>query len=267
VSLLLRKRSIERAVLGELPRDAETELRRHMAACAACRAHYDGLALAKETLDGGAAARAREQARLFAALDAGASAAAPARRERRRLLTVAFVLAPAAAVVLWLARPPLPREASEDVAERGGGVDERPAAATLVVYASRKTGPTTHGPVRLVGELPGSGEARVSLSDYLQLGVRGLRAPAHVRVVGVDESGGVRDYVRDAAAPAGERASTLGGSVELARGHAAGRLRLVALFGKDAVDDRAVREAVARLAAPNAPAPDGVVTGLLVIEP
>src|SRR4029077_1553272 len=101
--------------------------------------------------------------------------------------------------------------------------------------------------VRLVAELPGSGEARVSLGDYLQLGVRGLRAPAHVRVVGVDEGGAVHDYVRDTAVGAGEGPSTLGASVELARGHAPGRLRLVAVFAKGAVEEKAVREAIARL--------------------
>lgn len=267
MSLLLRKRAIERAVLGELPPPEAEGLRRHLSGCDACRAHYDRLTLAKEALDGGASAQARERDRLLAALDKPAAPAA--RPARRPLFGAVLILAPAAALVLWFARP-VPPVVPDEVTLRGGATEERPAPATLVVYASRKTGPTTHGPLRLVGELPGSGEARLSLADYLQLGVRGLRAAAHVRVVGVDEAGGLHDFVRDAAAAAGDRASTLGGSIELAQGHTSGRLRLVALFGKDAIDEKAVRDAVARLATPEAtraPAPDGVVTGLLVIEP
>jgi hypothetical protein len=125
--------------------------------------------------------------------------------------------------------------------------------------------------VRLVAELPGSGEGRVSLGDYLQLGVRGLRAPAHVRVVGVDEAGDLHELVRDAALAAGAGPSTLGASLDLARGYAPGRLRLVALFAKDAVDDQAVRAALARLDPRRTerggqPSPS-LVTGLLVIEP
>jgi hypothetical protein len=89
-----------------------------------------------------------------------------------------------------------------------------------------------------------------------------------VRVVGVDAAGAVHDYVRDAAAPAGEKASPLGGSVELARGHAPGPLRLVALFSRDAIEEKATQDAIGRLTAKQgAPPPEGVVTGLVVIEP
>jgi hypothetical protein len=144
---------------------------------------------------------------------------------------------------------------------RGGpGPATTPAPATLVIYASRKTGPTAHGPVRLVAELPGSGEARVSLADYLQLGLRGLRGAGHVRVVGIDARGARHDYVPDTVATPAPGAATLGRSVELAHDHVPGRVKLFALFSEQAVEDRAVEDAVAGRGA-------GVVTGTLVIEP
>jgi hypothetical protein len=270
MSLLLHKGAIARAVLGELPAAEEGAVREHLRACASCRALYDVLSSTKGAIDGGVSAEARARARLLGALDGERAPVAAPPARRRFSWGAVLVLAPAAAVVLWLARP-APPPADDGRTERGAAGESRPAPATLVVYASRKTGPTTHGPVRLVAELPGSGEARVSLADYLQLGVRGLRAPAHVRVVGVDEAGGVHDLVRDTALGAGAGASTLGASVDLARGHAAGRLRLVAVFAKDAVGDEAVRAAVARLD-PRRTERGGepglaLVTGLLVIEP
>ena len=134
-------------------------------------------------------------------------------------------------------------------------------APSLVLYASRKGGPTGHGPVRLVAELPGSGEARVSLGDYLQLGVRGLRAATHVRVVGVDERGAVHPYLSDTLATPPAGASLLGRSIELGRDHVAGKTRIVARFSAGPIDDRAMMDAVAGRAG------EGVVTGTLVIEP
>jgi hypothetical protein len=274
--LLLHRRAIARAALGELPVGDEEKLRAHLRGCAPCRDHYDALAGAAGAVSGGAAAAARERARLFAAVDAprAAGGAAP-RSGRRGWAWAGMVLAPAAALVLWLARPAPESAPAGEVTMRGGGASEArvaPAPATLVMYATRKTGPTSHGPVRLVGELPGSGEARVSLGDYLQLGVRGLRAPAHVRVVGLDETGTVHDYVPDTAlAPTGAPL-TLGGSVELARDHAPGRLRLVALFSEQKVDEAAVRAALARLdprrvdRGATTESDATVVTGLLVIE-
>ena len=69
MSLFLRKRDIERAVLGELAPPAERRLFEHLRGCAPCRAHYDQLAGVKSIVDGSAMARARERARLIAAVD------------------------------------------------------------------------------------------------------------------------------------------------------------------------------------------------------
>src|SRR5262245_46316132 len=135
MSVLLNRREIARAVLGELDPARDERLRAHLRGCEACRAHYDRLARAAAVLSGGASASARERARLFAALDAPVSAAAapaaPAPVGRRRTwLTVGLVLAPVAALVLWFARPD--RGGDDGVTLRGGTAPEaRGFPATL----------------------------------------------------------------------------------------------------------------------------------------
>ncbi|MEA2700651.1 MAG: hypothetical protein QOI66_4922 [Myxococcales bacterium] len=188
MSLLFHRRDIARAVAGELPPAREKNLRGHLRGCATCRAYYDRLSAVADALNPGPGA-ARAQARLAAALDDSASApagttegaTAPANAHRpasrRRLWAAAFVLAPAAIVVLWAVRanrPPAPGGAPDEITLRGetdtspaSDASSAPAAAapSILVYASRRTGPTTHGPVRLVSALPGSGEGRVSSAD------------------------------------------------------------------------------------------------------
>jgi hypothetical protein len=272
VSLLGHKRQIARAVLGELsPRD-DARLRAHLGGCARCRAHYDVLARTAQGLGRGRVAAAREQERLFAALDASThSATAPTPRRHRIWQGAAFALVPAAAIaVLLLTRAtPAPSPGGDEITLRGRDAPEAAAPATIVLYASRKLAPPSHGPVRLVGELPGSGEAHVSLGDYLQLGLRGLRAPVHVRVVGVDEGGRVHDYVGDTAVVPRAGPLTLGGSIDLGREHEPGRVRLLALFSAQKIDDEAVRVAIARRDAPRTDrgteAGPTLVTGLVVI--
>jgi hypothetical protein len=286
--LVVRRKAIARALAGELAPAEEQGLRAHLARCARCRAHYDRLALAAEaiaTSAGGEArvAARRERARLEAAL-AGASGgalAAPApRRRARRWLPAALALAPAAAAIVWIVRvapPPSPGDAAPAVTFRGGAPDGAAPPAGLLVYASRKEGAAGHGPVRLVADLPASGEGRLSLSDYMQLSVRGLRAPAFVTVVGVDDGGEVHVYVpRPGAAPARaaprDAPASLGPSIDLGRGHRPGRLRLYALVSGEPLDEARVRAAAARLdrgrpGAPPLDLPVPQVAGLLMIEP
>jgi hypothetical protein len=286
MSLLLRRRSIARAVLGDLSPREEDTLRGHLRRCEACRAYYDELGAAAAAM--GTRATAREQARLFAVLDQTASggsttrAAAGEVRHLRRgwLRTAAFVMAPAAALVLWRGRTVEPNgkgAGREGVMARGNADgDSRASPGMVLIYASRKTGPATHGPVRLVAEVPGSGEGRVSIGDYLQLNVSALRAPAYVRVVAVDDMGGVHPFglaTAGAATPLqpADKPIALGSSVELGRGHRPGRLRILALFSSAPIDDAAVRAAVARPdqrgAAPTLGSSVDVVTGLLIVEP
>jgi hypothetical protein len=183
-----------------------------------------------------------------------------------------LALAPVAAVILWIARPaPAPVAPADEVTMRGGAEQAAPPPATLVMYATRRLGPASHGPIRMVGELPGSGEARLSLGDYMQLGVRGLKEPMHVRVVGLDQDGRTHEYAGDTLLMPSAATVTLGGSVELARAHAPGRLRLIAIFSEKKVDDEAVRAAIGRFdprrVDRGGPSGDAaVVTGLLVIE-
>jgi hypothetical protein len=261
VSLLVHARDIERAVMGELAPVAEARLFTHLRWCTRCQARYDQLAGVKAAFDGGKAAGARTRARLVAALDdAGAARARP---HRRRWFPALLVLAPAAAILVWIAKPAAPPPSAVEEMTMRGGSDPTAAAPApaLVIYASRKTGPASHGPVRLVAELPGSGEARVSRDDYLQLGVRGLRAATHVRVVGVDARGAVREVLADTLATPAAGSSAVGRSVELGRGQPAETLPIVALFSVEPIDDRAVNDAIAGRGGA------GVITGALVIEP
>jgi hypothetical protein len=281
MSLFIHKRAIERAVLGELaPRD-EARLRAHLAACARCRRHYDGLARTIDALGGGRAETARARERLFAALGTTGTAAPAVRASMFRGWRVSLTLVPAAIVaVLWITRASPERPSAPEVTLRGSAAPATASPpATVVLYASRKVDKTSTAggkrdrlPVRLVGELPGSGEARLSINDYLQLGLRGLRTPTHVRVAGLDERGRIHDYVGDTAVVPGAGPLTLGGSVELTREHEPGRLRLLALFSERAIDDEAVRAALARLSAPRGdrgPTGDAgmsLVTGVVVLE-
>jgi hypothetical protein len=270
MSLLLNRGAIARAVLGELAPRAEAKLRAHLGGCPRCRAHYDGLSRTAAALGRGRAAPARERERLFAAL------ALPAQRPpspRRRIWIGAAALVPAAAVaILLIARGrPSPAPNRDDVTLRGDSAPVAPPTATVTLYASRKLDAAGHGPVRLIGELPGSGEAHVSLGDYLQLGLRGLRAPAHVRVAGVDEAGRVHDYVRDTAVAPRNGPLTFGGSIDLGREHQTGRVRLVAVFSSQTIDDAALGAAIAGHASRGTDRQGGagpnVVTGLVVIGP
>lgn len=267
MSLLLRERDIERAVLGELTPADEMRLFEHLHRCARCQARYDELTQVKSFVDGAAVAHARARARLVAAVDRRPGGRGPQERQdrsrRSRWLPALFVLAPAAAIVVWIAKPAGPLNKTGDEVTMRGGADPTPTTATptLIIYASRKTGPAGHGPVRLVAELPGSGEARVSLSDYLQLGVRGLRAAAHVRVAGLDDHGYVHDYLPDTVALPAARTLAVGQSVDLARDHAPGRVKVVALFSDAPVSDGALTDALAGRGSAR------VVMGALIIEP
>jgi hypothetical protein len=275
VSLWRHRRAIARAVAGDLPRADEARLRAHLETCARCRGHYDALAGVAAALDGGRAAAALERARLFAALDAPTAprAAPPARRP---WLVPALALAPVVAlVVAWRLHAPTVTDGA-DVTLRGAPGADRAAPASLLLHASRKTGAGTHGPVRLVADLPGSGEGRVSTADYVQLGVRGLRAPAYVSVVGVDARGVVHTYVpRAGTAPRLEPSGgvqALGPSFELGRELPPGRVRVAAFFSPAALDEAAVRAAAVRLdaAAPDAVAKElhaEIVSGVIVVEP
>ena len=68
-------------------------------------------------------------------------------------------------------------------------------------------------------------------------------AAAHVRVVGLDEHGTLHDYLPDTVASPAAHSSAVGRSVELAREHAPGRVKVVALFSDAPIGDGAVKDA------------------------
>ena len=285
MSLLLHRRAIARAVAGELSADAERSLRDHLRGCTACRAHYDQLASTAEAfaLSAGRAdtrADERARARLLEALAApfDGKAGGRARPASSRWTWAAVGLVPAAALAVVLLRPALRSDPAGYQAMRGGGEGAEPSApAELLIFASRKDTGSGHGPVRLVAELPASGEGRVSLDEYVQFSVRGLHAPAFITVVGIDDAGDVHTYVPRAGAPPphpapSSGAISLGASIDLAHGHRPGRLRIYGLLSAEPLPPEQVRAAAARVdrTRPGAPALDLAVpqvSGLLTIAP
>jgi hypothetical protein len=231
MSLIWRRRAIARAVAGELSPAREASLRAHLARCAACRRHYDALSLVAAAA-ASAAGAARERARLMAAL--GKTAPAP----RRARWPIILVPAAAAAAALLFLRPHPP-----DIAWRGDPTpDDRAARASLSlrVYARRKA-----EPVRLVGEVPGSGELHVSARDQLQLAYAGLTEPRHLVVLAIDGSRRVhRYYPRDSATtplPPSREPRLLGAPVDAS--DLRGRTRLLAVVSKTPLDPAAVAAA------------------------
>lgn len=173
MSLFFHRGSIEAAVAGTLSVEEERSLRAHLATCDACRAHYDALMLTARAATGTEATGAelaRERARLEAMLTPK-----PRSRSAPRWAVIALPVSLAAtlAFVAFLKHEP-------DVVERGG--TEAPAAPfSISIYAKAKSG---DAPVRLVAELPASGEASLSANDWLQ-----VTSKAQVVVVVLNDTG------------------------------------------------------------------------------
>lgn len=173
MSLFFHRGSIEAAVAGTLSVEEERSLRAHLATCDACRAHYDALMLTARAATGTEATGAelaRERARLEAMLTPK-----PRSRSAPRWAVIALPVSLAAtlAFVAFLKHDP-------DVVERGG--TEAPAAPfSISIYAKAKSG---DAPVRLVAELPASGEASLSANDWLQ-----VTSKAQVVVVVLNDTG------------------------------------------------------------------------------
>lgn len=173
MSLLFHRGAIEAAVAGTLSVEEERSLREHLATCDACRAHYDALMLtarAATGMDVTGAELSRERARFEAMLTPKPrTRAAP----RWAVIALPVSLAATLALVAFLKHEP-------DVVERGG--TEAPAAPfSISIYAKAKSG---DAPVRLVAELPASGEASLSANDWLQ-----VTSKAQVVVVVLNDSG------------------------------------------------------------------------------
>ena len=263
------------------------------------------------------AALGLEPGEVAAAAEGTGERLSPTPRLRRPVWAVALLVPAAAALWLVVRPAPAPpgtRPAPPDsegraVTWRGVPVaspsgEEAAPPAALLVFASRKggdgsrdddrggaarsrvkaipkakaldaAGPLRH--VRLVADLPASGEGRVSQGDFVQFVLRGLQVKAFVTVVGIDDGGELHTYVPAAGAqmtshqPSSSSIS-LGASVDLSTGHRTGRLRLYALLPPAPLDPARLRAAARRvdLTRPGAPPldlPVPQVAGVLTIGP
>lgn len=282
----LWRRSIDRELAGLLRPAAADRLRAHLVRCEACRQRYDqlrALAQALGTGSAGAAAHAqRERDRLLRAID-DSGTSSPVRRDwsRRRNLTVLTLLPAAALLALWI----FPRARHEqkngdgatEVTWRGDPAPSAPAGVALLVYASAKKGQDGHGQLRLVAELPRSGEGQVSRADYVQFAVSALPVASYSYVVGIDAQGGFHQYVPRPGTPASmvsptTRAQPLGVSIDLGAGHPPGRVLVYGLFSAEPLDVERVRAAAARVdrASPHPPRLDmsgAQAAGVLIVQP
>jgi hypothetical protein len=253
MSLWWNRRTIARAVAGDLAPPAEARLRHHLRGCSACRQHYDlltGIAASAAAGPSELAAR-RQRALLTAALEAG-PATKPAASRRRWQLLLPLGLAPAlgvAALLLVRHRPPaLEPEVAERGEAAGSGttaIDEVRASLALRLYARRRQPGKAAGPVRLVGELPGSGELRAAGDEELQLAYTNLKAPRHLVLMARTAEGKLRPIFprgRPGDAPATapallptEAPRLLGEAFGLGSATASERLELVAVVSRTAL--------------------------------
>jgi hypothetical protein len=268
MSLLLHKREIERAISGELDGSQELALRAHVAACDACRSYYDSLSLAARALGKAEATQtevARERARLEAALTHGIPmpSGATMLSGLRARWPIAIAIPAFAALAIALVIPRLRSGHRAQVTWRGG--DEKATAASLSLYAKRKGS----GELRLVAELPGSGEAKVSLQDYIQFRIRTMPAQAHLTILGIDSAGEIHRYF---ASDEGGVSPSVGTSVDLGVGHRPGPLRVYAILSPKPLEwaavERAGRSASTNLrTADKLDVPAEQVSILLEVEP
>lgn len=233
MSLLWNRRRLRKAVSGELGPAEELRLRQHLSGCASCRGYYDRLVVTARAMRGDLNATRTEAARTEARLRSLLGSAAPGRSASSAAPTRArfpFRLAPAFALasVLVVAGGALVlRMRGEEHATEGlrGGPEARVAAGSLWAHARSREG----GPVRVVAEFPGAGEAQVSQREYVQFGLRNLTQPGYVAVAGVDDGGAVHLYYPQSGdgriEPVDGRVR-LGRSIDFAIGHDPGVVRL-----------------------------------------
>jgi len=179
--------------------------------------------------------------------------------------------APPAALLVFASRKGGDGSRDDD---RGGGARSR-AKPSAKAKGMDGVAPTPH--VRLVADLPASGEGRVSQGDFVQFVLRGLQVKAFVTVIGIDDEGEVHTYVPPAGAEVtshepSSSSISLGASVDLSTGHRTGRLRLYALLPAAPLEPARLRAAarkvdLTRAGAPPLDLPIPQVAGVLTIGP
>jgi hypothetical protein len=253
LSLLFHKRAIEQAINHELSSSEESRLRSHLARCASCRHYYDSLTVGARLLRGGLEVTRTEEQRewmlLTAALDAPELGAQWAQGPRARWRWAAVLAVPAVALLLaavWVG-PQLWSRQRPRVTFRGFERRAESQAEVLVYAQKKQEGPK--GPVRLVADLPGSGEGQLSRDEYVQFTIHHrLPYDAYVALVGVDESGAVHTYAPQPGSvavsiPATGAGKSLAPSVDLSVSHRPGLMRLYAVFSPQPLSPQEVEQA------------------------
>ncbi|MBI3184912.1 MAG: zf-HC2 domain-containing protein [Myxococcales bacterium] len=318
MSLLLRRREIERAVAGELDATAELRLRAHLGGCESCRGHYDALSLAARALRGAAQATEDQSRRELARLEEALAAPPPSpavaggspswlwlgfrplpasrgrgspeaargaqaisvdgvldvRRDRNVPSTdarprrdrpqqaekgktrawarwaAAGLAAAAAGVALFVTFGRPAEDRGAEVGFRGGGKEA--ADLSVLVHARAADAP---GTLRLVAELPGSGEGQLSARDLVQFSYAHQLAPGYLAILGVQAGGEVHWYfppqVGQGPLPPTREPRPVGSSVSLSERHRLGLVRVFAVLSPQRLDagrlEAAAREAASDL--------------------
>ena len=248
----------DRVLLGELaPADWE-RLRGHLKACEPCRGRYDRAVLAERMLHGGPAALDRPSPSEFSRIE-GALFGAERQPAWQRVLqwfqptarwaTGALAVAATVVLVPFLVRSPRTprREApSETLQARGAGaaISQRPAALRAFCLTEghvEELSSTGSGPQPAV-------PPRCALDAQLKLAIGNAAGFQRVFLVGVDDAYDIKWYsphppeTLSVEAPRGNL--PIGGAVRLSVHHAAGPLRLFALFSDAPLSSAEVQAAV-----------------------
>jgi hypothetical protein len=231
MSVFWKRRQLHRAVEGELSAAEEEKLRTHLSGCAGCAAYYERLTLTRRALAGGPELEdARALRRLEAALDVP-RALAPARRGSWKWAMPVPVGLALAGLLLFVVRAP----EDDAIGWRGQADAEVAAQAQIWVYAHSEA----RG-LRLVAELPFSGEGELRQGEAIQFTYRHAQGKKYLWVLGLDAEGKRHVYYPQAGAPVplSQTATPLplGRSVRLST-HPPGVLKIVAVFSESALSE------------------------------
>jgi len=279
VSLFFYRRRILKAIAGDLPMESEHELRKHLQTCNACRTFYDRVGLVAEALPGvDAKARRREREGLLFALSRR-TVLHPAQPSRRRRWPI--LMAPAlgvASLAIWLSRSHEfsvqgGRQEQETIQWRGNDVPAQTTPIRLLVHAKRKVSPQgAPSSVRLIAELPGSGEAHVSLQEFVQFSYRDLQVSSYFTLVGLLANGDVHAMLPINGSPSVRlepvtRTTAIGPSLDLDGRVPPGPLQVLAIVSTEAIGAEQVRETIAAWKKNSAlPKSVALLSGLLIVE-
>lgn len=230
MSLWRYKRTIAKAIDGDLSGAQESQLRTHLRSCVACRAHYDALS-AVVAFGNKALAPDRERNRLAHLLDLPV----PPKRmaaTRRRWVWAFPVLVPALAFLLWARLGPGPT--GESPTWRGGGEAEPETwPLSLLLYGFAKDSPPDLAAPVVLGELPFSKGITVNKDTLVQFGYKRLQQtpqPLHLAIVAEQNGKRVTLFPRraqdNAALVPGEAVKPLGASLDLGAAFVPGKVRL-----------------------------------------